>query len=195
MPLAAEPGPVLVSRVPGPRRQELGWWLYLGGTVALGVGVVLRDWVADPASWPFVVGLVVLLGGILVSTLVQQTWLDPAGGRLLHRRVWVVRWQVAWVDARVVRLRHNYKGMVLLQVRGRHPLSLYVPVAGDDERGLRGQPPRVLRSLAHGIRRGAQAVHHGVADELDAQADHLERGGGLHDSPVLTAHRGIRILG
>ncbi len=187
--------PILISRVPGQRRREVGWWLYVAATYALALAVAAWEWVTDPATRPWVAGGVLLLGGILTSTVAQQTWLDQAGGRLLHRRAWVARWEVPWVEARVVRLRHNFKGMVLLQVRGRHRLlGLYLPVAGDDERGPRGQPPEVLRRLAGEIRRWASAAHHEVADALDAQADHLERGGSIHDSPVLTAHRGPKIF-
>jgi hypothetical protein len=187
--------PVLVSRVPGPRRREVGWWSYVAATFAVALGVAARHWVADPATRPWAVGMTLLLGGILTSHVAQRTWLDQARGRLLHRRAWVVRWEVAWAEARVVRLRHDHKGLVLLQVCGRHRLlGLHVPVAGDDARGPRGQPPAVLRRLADEIRGRAPAVHHEVADELAAQADHLERGGSLLDSPILLAHRGPRIF-
>jgi len=181
--------------VPGVRRREVGWWLYVAASLAGGLGVVVREGVTDPATWPWGIAMTVLLGAIVTSTAAQQTWLDQAGGRLLHRRAWVARWEVAWAEVRVVRLRHNFKGMVLLQVRGRRRLpALYVPVAGDDERGPRGQPPEVLRWLAGEIRRWSPAVHHGVADELDAQAAHVEEGGSIHESPVLTAHCGRRIF-
>jgi len=189
------PEPILVSRVPGPRRREVGWRLYLAATFGAGLGVGAWNWGTDPATRPWVAAITIALGGIFASDLVQKTWLDQERGRLVHRRAWVARREVAWADGRVLRLRHSFKGLVLLQVCGRYRLlGLYLPVAGDDERGPRAQPPGVLRRLATEIRRWAPAAHHAVADELDAQAGHLERGGSLHESPALTAHRGPRVF-
>ena len=93
----------------------------------------------------------------------------------------------------MLRFRSNHQGMIWLQARGRgRRRSIHVPVVADDERGARSQPVEVLRLLAVEIRHWAPPDHHAVADELDAQADHLEAGGRIEESPLL-GHAGFRV--
>jgi hypothetical protein len=177
-----------VGRMPGRGREEREWrfWVVLSAVA----GLLTLGWygVTDPTTRPWVAGMLVAVPVLFASFLNLDTWLDTAHGRLRHRRAWLVPWEVRWAEATTVRFRSNHFGAVVLQVRGRR--SIFVPVVADDMRGPRSQPPALLRLLADEIRRWAPARHHGVAGELDAQADHLDAGGLVADSPVLADHAG-----
>jgi hypothetical protein len=141
-----------------------------------------------------VLGLLATFVVVFASLLNLDSRVDAGHGRLRHRRAWLVRWDVVWAEATVLRFRSNHLGMIVLQARSRgRRRSIHVPVVADDERGPRSQPLPVLRLLAVEIRHWAPPNHHGIADELDAQADHLERGGRIEDSPVLLHHTGRRL--
>ena len=182
-----------VGRMPGRGRAEWGWRLWIGGTAVAALATVAHHSI-DPETRPWALGMLALLVALLATFLNLDTWLDTSRGRLRHRRALLVRWDVVWAEATVVRFRSNHLGMIVLQARGRRRWrAIHVPLVADDERGPRSQPVPVLRLLAGEIRRWAPAHHHGVADELDAQADHLERGGRIEESPLLVDHIGLRV--
>jgi len=176
-----------VGRLPG--RMALAARLQLGGTVVAVACVSVSGWMTQPAHRVWVVATPVLIVAVLLSVASVDTWLDPVGGRLRHRRAWVSHWEVRWVDAQLVRFRRHAQGLVLLEVKGTGWRRIWVPLASvSGDRGLRSQPLGVLRMLAHEIRRCAPPQHHAVADELDAQADHLERTRDLGSSPLVQHH-------
>jgi len=185
-------GLVPVGRMPGRGRAEWGWRLWMASGVLAAVGPLAWH-VPDPEDRPWAVGGLVLLVVFFGSFLNLDSWLDTTHGRLLHRRAHLVHWQVVWSETTVLRFRSNHQGMIWLQARSRgRRRSIHVPVVADDERGPRSQPVAVLRLLAAEIRRWAPPAHHPVAAELEAQADHLEAGGRVEESPVLD-HTGSRV--
>ncbi len=181
-----------VGRMPGRGRAEWGWRLWMASWV-LAVVATCAWYLPDPETRPWALGLLALFAVVFGSFLNLDSWLDTTHGRLLHRRAHLVHWQVVWAETTVLRFRSNHQGMIWLQARSRGRWrSIHVPVVADDERGPRSQPAPVLRLLADEIRLWAPPAHHAVADELDAQADHLEAGGRVEESPVLD-HTGFRV--
>ena len=184
--------PVPVGRMPGRGRAEWDWRLWLVSGVLATVGTLA--WLArDPDQRPWALGTLALFVVFFGSFLNLDSWVDTTRGRLLHRRAHLVRWQVVWAETTVLRFRSNHQGMIWLQARSRGRWrSIHVPVVAHDERGPRSQPVAVLRLLAAEIRRWAPPDHHTVADALAAQADHLEAGGRIEESPLLD-HAGLRL--
>lgn len=182
--------PVVVGRMPGSPREEWSWRLWMGGALLGLLGVMLWH-LPDPETRPWVFVAGPFFAACFASMLDLDTRLDTTHGRLLHRRAHLVRWQAVWGEAAVLRVQANPLGMVALQVRsaGRRRWSVRVPLVAVDDRGVRSQPVAVLRLLAAEIRRWAAPRHHPVADELDAQADHLAAGGSIPDSPLMFGPR------
>lgn len=181
---------VAVGRMPGRGRDERTWRFWVLVSVGSVLGTEGWMFVTDPSTRPWVVAMLAGSPVLFASLLNLDTWLDTAGGRLRHRRAWLVHWQVRWAEATVLRFRSNHLGMVVLQVRGAGWRSIFVPVVADDMRGPRSPPTLLLRLLADEVRRWAPERHHHVAAQLDAQADHLDEGGSVRDSPLLVEHDG-----
>jgi len=176
---------VPVGGMPGRGKAERAWRLTIGATAVTMVVVLAWAYVVHPDTWGWGLAVNVMLALIWLGTWLDEIWLDTAGGRLCRRRAGVLPVAIPWTEVSVLRFRST-AGIVSLEVRSRfHWWSTYVPIVAADQRGLRGQPAALVRLLADEIRRWAPRGHHGVADQLDAQADHLEQTGRLLDSPLL----------
>ena len=175
--------------VPALLSRSVTMWLSLAvaviGVVSVVVWALLTQPVASKvAALAMAVGLVAIVGGLAT----RRTWLDPSQGLLVREVARVWRRPVAWADAAVVRPRDNNAGQLLLEVRGAgRRTSTYLPLVAVDAGGDRSQPPGFLRVLADQIE--AWAPQRGaVVRQLRAQAEHLEAGGGVRESPLARAH-------
>ncbi|MFC6345553.1 hypothetical protein ACFP8W_26440, partial [Nocardioides hankookensis] len=87
-------------------------------------------------------------------------------------------------DADRVRVRSNRSGQAVLEVRGAGArTSLYLPLVALDLGGDRCQSAPFLRTVADEIDRWAPG-RSGVVRTLRDQAEHLEQGGTVSDSPL-----------
>ena len=173
----------------GRGRAERTYRLTVAAMVVAAVATLARAVRDDPAALPWVVGAVLLLGGIPLGIRLDTVWLDTARGLLCRRRAGVAYVEIPWADVEVLRFHDCSSGLVVLRVRGRHHRwATLLPVVACDRRGLRSQPVVVLWRLADEVRRWARPDQHSVADELDAQADHLQRTGRILDSPLLQGY-------
>ena len=172
------PVPALLSR-------SASAWLSVAVTVLGVAGVVgwavLTQPVANQvAAVVLAVVMLLLVGGLAT----RRTWLDPAQGLLVREVARVWRRPVAWADASVVRARSNNAGQLLLEVRGAgRRTSTYVPLVAVDAGGDRSQPSGFLRVLADQIETWAPQ-RAAVVKQLRAQADHLDGGGAVRESPL-----------
>ena len=181
---------VRVGGMPGRGTAERAWRLTIVATAVMLSLTVLWAYVAHPDTWGWSLAGTVMLALIWLATWLDEIWLDTARGLLCRRRAGVLPVVIPWAEVSVLRFR-SAAGQVWLEVRSRfHWWSTYLPIVAADQRGLRGQPVALVRRLADEIRRWAPRDHHAVADELDAQADHLEQTGRLLDSPLLWHYRG-----
>lgn len=179
------------DRVPVPRMlsTSASMWVSCVATALAVPAVMVWGFLTQPVENQ-VAGtvLLVIAVGVIGGLIARRTWLDPVRGELV-REVWGV-WKrpVAWADAQIVRVRNNHGGQALLEVRGAgRRTSTYLPLVAVDLGGDRSQPPDFLRTLADQIE--AWAPQFGaVVRVLRAQADHLETGGGVRDSPLVLTH-------
>ncbi|MBA3782374.1 MAG: hypothetical protein H0X12_11060 [Nocardioides sp.] len=176
-------------RVPALLSSSVTMWLSVVAAGAGVVGVVAWALLTQPlanqvAAFVLAVVLVGLIGGLAT----RRTWLDPSSGLLVREVAFVWRRPLAWSDATVLRPRDNHAGQVMLEVRGAgRRTSTYLPLLAVDAGGDRSQPPGFLRVLADQIEVWAPS-RGAVVKVLHAQADHLETGGAVRDSPLARAY-------
>ena len=134
----------------------------------------------------------VVVGAILLAFFVilifRTTSLDTERGLVVRTVCGTWKRSVAWADASVVRIRDNNAGQALLEVRGRgRRTSAYLPLVAVDLGGDRSQSPEFLRVLADQVERWSPE-RGAVVKLLRAQADHVDAGGDVRESPVARAH-------
>jgi hypothetical protein len=175
------------GRVRVPRLVSSSRTMWLSAAVAVvGVIAVVAWALATQSTANRVAAVVVAV--ILVLFLVflagRRTSLDTARGTVV-RDVWGLPSRAeAWAGAQVVRVRSNNAGQAQLEVRGAgHRTSVYLGLVAVDLGGDRSQPPEFLRTLADQIEQWTPE-RAAVARSLRAQADHLEGGGAVRDSPL-----------
>lgn len=159
------------------------------GLVAVAVWGLLTQPPAGQVAGTIAIALLILVLGTLVG---RRTFLDTAGGAVV-RDIWGVRRRtVPWADVDVLRIRANNAGLALLEVRRRgERTSIYLPLVAADAGGDRSQPPDLLRVLADEIERWAPS-REAVVRALRGQAEHVEAGRPVRESPIVRAHLRVR---
>jgi hypothetical protein len=157
--------------------------------VAFVGALAVCGWIAatDESNRPIAVAVGVLVVVVTVLVVSRRRWVEPASGEIVVSTFGLRRrWRLA--EATAVRLVPNHAGQVLLQVRdpARRTVFSYALVARDVG-GERALPPAVLRALADQVDRWAPAAR-GAVEALRAQAEHLEVGGPVADSPLTRRH-------
>ena len=177
----------MAERVAVPRllSRSTTLWLSVGVAVVGVIGVVGWALATQPVAnqvAAVVVGVLLLLAVAFVTG--RRTWLDTTHG-LVGRDVWgVLRRTVAWRDADRVQVASNRAGQALLEVGGSGArTSIHLPLVAVDVGGDRTQDPAFLRTLAAEIDRWAPQ-RSAVVRSLVGQAEHLEAGGTVRDSPL-----------
>jgi hypothetical protein len=160
-------------------------WLSILAALVGGLAVVVWGVVTQPPTNQ-VAALVVLLvvGGLVAFLTGRRTWLDTRTGDV-GRDVWgLFPRRTPWAGADRLRVTPNRGGAALLELRGSgHRTSIYFPLVAVDTGGDRSQDPHFLRLLAGQIETWAPE-RSAVIDGLRAQADHLESGGSVRESPL-----------
>jgi hypothetical protein len=164
-------------------------WVAVAAAVVAVAAVLVWALLTQPAGNK-VAALVAVVVLVLVLGFLagRRTFLDIGVGAV-GRDVWGL-WprRTRWAEAGVVRIRSNNAGQALLEVRSTgHGTSIHLPLVAVDLGGDRSQSPEFLRTLADqietwGPERGA------VVRSLRAQADHVESGGVVRESPLARAH-------
>ncbi|MBO0847477.1 MAG: hypothetical protein J2P22_18925 [Nocardioides sp.] len=172
-------------RVPRLLSRSRSVWLAVGVAVVVAVAVVVWSLVTQPVAALVVVVVLVLVLGF---TAARRTFLDTDDGAVV-RDVWgLLPRSTPWAGADVVRIRSNNGGQAMLEVRGTgRRRAIYLPLVAVDLGGDRSQSPEFLRMLADQIERWAPE-RASVVRELRAQAEHLESGGAVGESPLARAH-------
>jgi hypothetical protein len=138
----------------------------------------------QPENRPFVVGAAVLVCLGVVALLGRRTWLDTGSGEVVRTSFFVRRTAITWADADQVRFTNNRAGQLLLEVRGAgRRSSAYLPLVAVDLGGDRSQDPGFLRLLADQVETWAPQ-RRTVVEGLRAQAQHLDGGGAVRESPL-----------
>ncbi len=158
-------------------------WLSAGATV-LGA-LVMAGWAVATETGVnrVMAGLVVAATAAAVAAVVwRRTWLDTGDGTLHHRVAFLPERRVAWVQATTVDLERNRAGQLALRARGERG-TVRITLLADDLGGERSARPDLLRVLADEIDRWAPERQR-LTSRLRAQADHVESGGALRESPL-----------
>lgn len=177
----------MAERIPVPRlvSRSATMWLSVGAAVVGAVGVVVWALLTQPPVNQAAAVVVVLVIALLLGFLIgRRTWIDPAAGTVGRDVCGLVPRTAAWATAERVRITDNRGGQALLEVRGAGDrTSVYLPLVAVDLGGDRSQEPGFLRVLAEQLETWAPQ-RKAIATALRAQADHLETGGGVRDSPL-----------
>ena len=177
--------------VPVPRllSTSAGTWLAVVAALLTVPGVVVWAFLTQPpANRVAAVVIAAVLAALFAVLVLRRTSLDTTHGLLLRRICGVWNRRVTWAEADVLRIRSNHAGQALLEVRATGDrTALHVPLVAVDVGGDRSQPAEFLRVLAAQIERWAPR-HQAVIGALAAQADHLDAGGGVRESPLARAH-------
>lgn len=177
--------------VPVPRllSPSASTWLAVVAALLAVPGVDVWAFLTQPPANRVAAVVIAAALAVLVAALVlRRTSLDTTHGLLVRRICGVWRRRVSWAEADVLRIRSNHAGQALLEIRATgERTALHVPLVAVDVGGDRSQPAEFLRVLAAQIERWAPR-HQAVVRALAAQADHLDAGGGVRESPLARAH-------
>jgi len=169
------------ERVAVPRLTSRSGLAWMAGTVVLVLGVMAWVALTQPGNrWAVAVGAV-LLGLATVWVLTRRIWLEPATGAVVRTSLWARR-RVELGSARSVRLVDSRGGTLLLAVTDER--TLYLPLLAHTDYVHRCQRPPLLRRLAEQIDTFAPDAR-AVATQLRGQADFLQAGGPLEQSPLV----------
>lgn len=159
------------------------------GFLAVGVVIFGIIWVAGPWLWWLSLPMIALLGYLGAVLLGSATWVDPAAGTLTRRR-WSLRpVTVPVADVTAVELSTSGGGGVRLVLRDTRRRTTIDLVSVTLFASVAQQAP-TLRTLADLLdAHVAAAVRGDVPRRLRAQADHVERGGGVETSPLVASAR------
>lgn len=158
-------------------------WLSVVVTVLGAVGVV--GWgIATQTGTSRVMAVVlgVVLAVAVVAVVWRRTWVDTGAGTIHHRVALLPPRSVAWAEASVVDLERNRAGQLALRARGGGG-TVRVTVLAMDMGGERSADAHLLRFLAGELDRWAPGRQRLTA-RLRAQAEHVEAGGALRESPL-----------
>lgn len=114
----------------------------------------------------------------------SSTWLDPAAGALVRVRCRLWRRTVRLEPGTSVSLVSNRGGAVLLRARPEQGRGLYLPLVARTDYVEKSQPPALLRQLADAVQQHRAGGARPVVEALRKQAEHLEAGGTVADSPL-----------
>lgn len=172
-------------RVPRLLSRSRTAWLSVAVAVVVVVAGFVWALVTHPVAALVLVVVLVLVFGFLIG---RRTFLDIDDGAVV-RDVWgLLPRSTHWAGADAVTVRSNNGGQDLLEVRGPgRGASIYLPLVAVDLGGDRSQSPEFLRTLADQIERWAPE-RAAVVSDLRAQADHLDSGGAVRESPLARAH-------
>lgn len=176
-------------RVPRLLSSSRTMWLSLVAAAVAVVVIVVWALLTQPLVNQVAALVVVLVLVLVLGFMVgRRTWLDTGGGAVV-RDVWgLLPRRTLWAGADVVRVRSNNAGQALLEVRGHgHRTSIYLPLVAVDLGGDRSQPPEFLRTLADQVERWAPE-RAAVVRSLRAQADHVDAGRPVRESPLARTH-------
>lgn len=148
----------------------------VGAVVVVVGGLVTRTGVDRIVS--VIVGPLLLV--CVAMILVRRTWVDTDAGTISRSIFgWPTR-TVPWAEA-AVDLQRNHGGQLNLRVKGSSG-TILATVLAIDLGGDRVMQPDQLRLLAEEMERWAPAKAR-LAQAFRAQADHIESGGSIADSP------------
>lgn len=160
------------------------------GFLVVGVVIFAIIWVAGPWLWWLSAPMIALLGYLGAVLLLADTWIDPATGTVTRRR-WSLRpVRISLADVTAVQLSTSGGGgarLVLRDGRRRTTVDL-VSVTLFASVAQQGPTLRMLAEVleAHVV----PAVRGDVPRRLRAQADHVDRGGAVENSPLVVAPAG-----
>lgn len=158
-------------------------WLSALATLVGGVGVTVWGLLTreglDRVMVMFL-AVVIVVGTVLAVW--RHTWVDTGAGTISRSIARVLTRSVAWAEASIIDLEPTWGGQVHLRVKGRAG-TIRTTLAAVDPGGDRCMDPGQLRLLADEIARWAPDRARVVAT-LQAQAEHLESGGGVRQSPL-----------
>ena len=180
-----------VERAPIPRLLTRSSLLWVGGTAAAVIGIVVYYGITQPENrWAAVAVAAAVLAAALWFVSVR-TWVEPDTGTVVREAFWCRRRRAGLGSATSVSLVNNRGGALLFEVRDRR--TLYMPVLTLTDYVERSQSPAVLRLLAEQIDTHAPRARP-VADQLRTQADFIADGGPATQSPLagLITHGAIR---
>jgi hypothetical protein len=166
--------------IPKPRRNA--WW-FVGLYLLAPLGAVIAKLQAPDTPNAVVVAVLlvwtVFFAGLLWYARRQSTWL--VGTRLIVRGVHTRAVDLS--TAPRIRLIPDSTGNAVVTAKG-DGASVYVRVLTINAYHTYAQSPEVCRALADAVRRNPLPEAPPIAALLDAQAEHLGRGGNPGDSPL-----------
>lgn len=158
-------------------------WMSGLATLVGSVGVIVWGLVTRDGLDLVIAGVLgVLLCVGVVFAVWRRVWVDTGAGTISRSFVGVLTRTVAWSEASVIDLETTVARQMNLRVKGPAGTiraTLVVSGSSDD----RSIEPAQLRLLADEIERWATERDQVVA-ALRAQAEHLEAGGGVRESPL-----------
>lgn len=173
-------------------RSSLGWLIATG---VGGLAVFIVSFATQPENRVFVVVIGPLLALYFVAITWTSTWLDPADGAILLVRYRRFRRRVPLGPGTQVDLVSNRGGGILLRIsppgrRRRAYVSLLLLTMYVE----RSQDPDLLRLLADTLERHGTDGGPAVAQQLRAQAEHIDAGGHPRTSPLAALVTYLRML-
>lgn len=149
----------------------------VGAVVVVGWGLVTQTGVNRAMA--MIVGLLLVVSVAMIA--LRRTWVDTDAGTISRRIIGLPTRTVTWADATVVDLQPNRGGQLNLRVEGSSGTIVAAVLAVDPGRD-RSMEPDQLRLLAAELERWAPGRAR-LTEALRAQADHVEAGGSIRESP------------